>query len=128
MNENDISYIIRGIVFNIHKKLGPGLFESVYEEILEYELTKAGLKVERQKAIPVIWDQLKIEKGFRADLIVENKVVIEIKSVEMLAKVHFKQLATYVKLTGLKLGLMVNFFEDNISSGIHRYINGAIED
>lgn len=128
MNENDISYIIRGIVFNIHKKLGPGLFESFYEEILEYELKKAGLKVERQKAIPVIWDQLKMDKGFRTDLIVENRVVIEIKSVEMLAKAHFKQLATYVKLTGLKLGLMVNFFEDNINNGIHRYINGAIKD
>ena len=126
MNENDISYKIRGVVFKIHKELGPGLFESVYEEVLEYELQKAGLMVERQKAIPVIWDQLKMDKGFRADLIVEQKVIIEIKSVELLAKAHFKQLATYVKLTGLKLGLLVNFFEDDISKGIHRYINGII--
>lgn len=127
MKENDISYIIRGIAFNIHKKLGPGLFESVYEEILYYELKKAGLKVERQKDVPVIWDNLKMDKGFRADLIVEDKVIIEIKSIERLAKVHYKQLATYVKLTGLKLGLLINFFEDNISEGIKRYINGKLD-
>lgn len=127
MKENDISYIIRGIAFNIHKKLGPGLFESVYEEILYYELIKAELKVERQKDVPVIWDNLKMDKGFRADLIVEDKVIIEIKSVERLAKVHYKQLATYVKLTGLKLGLLINFFEDNISEGIKRYINGKLD-
>ena len=127
MKENDISYIIRGIAFNIHKKLGPGLFESVYEEILYYELKKAGLKVERQKDVPVIWDNLKMDKGFRADLIVEDKVIIEIKSIERLAKVHYKQLATYVKLTGLKLGLLINFFEDNISDGIKRYINGKLD-
>lgn len=127
MKENDISYIIRGIAFNIHKKLGPGLFESVYEEILYYELKKAGLKVERQKDVSVIWDNLKMDKGFRADLIVEDKVIIEIKSIERLAKVHYKQLATYVKLTGLKLGLLINFFEDNISDGIKRYINGKLD-
>ncbi len=127
MKENDISYIIRGIVFKIHKKLGPGLFESVYEEVLYYELKKARLKVERQKVVPIIWDNLKMDKGFRADLIVENKVIIEIKSVETLAKVHYKQLATYVKLTGLKLGLLINFFEDNISEGIIRYINGKLD-
>jgi len=128
MNENEISYSVRGIIFKIHKELGPGLFESVYEEVLEYELKKAGLMVERQKAIPVIWDQLKMDKGFRADLIIENKVIIEIKSVELLSKAHFKQLATYIKLSGLKLGLLVNFFEDDISDGIHRYINGIIND
>lgn len=127
MKENEISYIIRGIVFKIHKELGPGLFESVYEEVLYYELKKAGLKVERQKEIPIIWDNIKMDKGFRADLIVENKVIVEIKSVEILAKVHFKQLATYVKLTGLKLGLLINFFEDNISKGIKRYINGMLD-
>jgi GxxExxY protein len=86
MNENDISYKIRGVVFKIHKELGPGLFESVYEEVSEYELNKIGLKVERQKAIPVIWDNIKMDKGFRADLIVEQRVIIEIKSVELLAK------------------------------------------
>jgi GxxExxY protein len=128
MNENEISYLVRGIIFKIHKELGPGLLESVYEEVLEYELKTAGLRVERQKAIPVIWDQLKMEKGFRADLIIENKVIIEIKSVELLSKAHYKQLATYLKLAGLKLGLLVNFFEDDISTGIHRYINGIIDD
>lgn len=126
MNENDISYKIRGIVYEIYNTLGPGLFESVYEEILFFELKELGFKVKRQVAIPVIWKELKMEHGFRADLIVENKVIIEIKSVENLAKVHYKQLATYVKLTGLKLGLLINFYEDNINEGIKRYINGNL--
>ncbi len=127
MKENEISYKIRGIVFKIHKELGPGLFESVYEEVLYYELKKAGLKVERQKVVPIIWDNFEMDKGFRADLIVEAKVIVEIKSVETLVKVHFKQLATYVKLTGLKLGLLINFFEDDIREGIKRYINGKLD-
>jgi len=126
MKENDISYKIRGIAFKIHKELGPGLFESVYEEVMYYELKKAGLKVERQKVIPIYWDGKKMEKGFRADLIIENKVIIEIKSVETISKVYYKQIATYVKLTGLKLGLLINFFEDDISHGIKRYINGIL--
>ena len=126
MNENEISYIIRGIVFDIYNNLGPGLLESVYEEILYYELKSAGLKVKRQKEIPVIWKDIKMEHGFRADLIVEDKVVIELKSVEEIAKVHYKQLATYVKLTGLKLGLLINFGEKDFSKGIRRYINGDI--
>lgn len=126
MHENEITYIVRGVVFEIHKKLGPGLLESVYEEILHSELEELGLHVKRQVAIPVIWKDKKLDHGFRADLIIEKKVIIEIKSVENLAKVHFKQLATYVKLSGLKLGLMVNFFEDDINNGIKRYINGTI--
>lgn len=127
MKENEISYKIRGIVYKIHKELGPGLFESVYEEVLYYELKKDGLKVERQKVVPIIWDNFEMDKGFRADLIVEDKVIVEIKSVETLVKVHFKQLATYVKLTGLKLGLLINFFEDDIKEGIKRYINGKLD-
>ncbi len=127
MKENDISYKIRGIAFKIHKELGPGLFESVYEEVMYYELKKAGLNVERQKVIPIYWDGKKMEKGFRADLIIENKVIIEIKSVETISKVYYKQIATYVKLTGLKLGLLINFFEDDVSHGIKRYINGIID-
>ncbi|MCF6184403.1 MAG: GxxExxY protein [Bacteroidales bacterium] len=126
MNENDISYKIRGIVYDIYNELGPGLLESVYEEILFYELQNAGLKTERQKSIPVIWKDIKMDHGFRADLIVENKVIIEIKSVETLAKVHFKQLATYVKLYECKLGLLINFSENDINNGIKRYINGNI--
>ena len=126
MKENDISYIIRGKVFEIHKKLGPGLLESVYEEVLFYELEKEGLKVKRQVIIPVLWDGMKMQKGFRADLIVENKVIVELKSIEQLAPVHFKVLATYLKLTGLKLGLLINFFESDMNQGIKRYINGQL--
>ena len=126
MKENEISYIIRGKVFEIHKKLGPGLLESVYEEVLFYELEKEGLKVKRQVIIPVLWDGMKMQKGFRADLIVENKVIVELKSIEQLAPVHFKVLATYLKLTGLKLGLLINFFESDMNQGIKRYINGQL--
>jgi len=123
MTENEISKIIVDVAYNVHTKLGPGLLESVYEEILYFELTKLGLKVERQKSIPVIWDDLKMEIGFRADLIVENKVIIELKSVELLAPVHPKQLLTYLKITGIKLGLLINFNEALIKEGITRIVN-----
>jgi GxxExxY protein len=126
MTENEISYKIRGIVFEIHKKLGPGLFESVYEEIMYHEIQKAGMKVEKQVPLPVIWDNLRLDRGYRIDLLIENKVIIEIKSIENIAPVHYKQLATYVKLSGLKLGLLVNFFENDIKNGIKRYINGIL--
>lgn len=126
MTENEISYEIRGVVFDIYNSIGPGLFESVYEEILFYELKKKGLKVKRQVEIPIYWDDIKLEKAFRADLIVENKVLIEIKSVEYFAKVHFKQISTYLKLTKLKLGLLINFNEGDITKGIKRYINGEL--
>jgi len=126
IHENDITYKIRGIVYNIHRKIGPGLLESVYEQIMFQEIRDAGLKVERQVSIPVIWNNKKLEHGFRADLIVENKVILELKSVEKLTKVHFKQLATYVKLSNLKLGLLINFFENDINVGIKRYINGTL--
>ena len=127
MKENEISFIVRGLVFDIYNELGPGLYEKVYEEILLHELRKKGLFVESQKVIPVIWDNHKMEHGYRADLIVEKKVIIEVKSIQSIAKVHYKQLATYVKLSGLKLGLLINFFEDDITKGIKRYINGHIE-
>lgn len=123
MTENEIANIIVNTAYEIHVKLGPGLLESVYEEIMFYELLKQGLNVERQKAIPVIWDELKMEIGFRADLIVENKVIIELKSVEQIAPVHPKQLLTYLKITGLKLGLLINFNEKLIKNGITRIVN-----
>ena len=123
MTENEISYKIRGIVYDIYNEIGPGLLESVYEEIMYSELKVQGLKVERQVPIPLIWKGKKLEKGFRADLIVENKVLIELKSVEIIPKVFYKVFATYLKLTGLKLGLMINFYEENINSGITRYVN-----
>ena len=123
MTENEIAKIIVNISFKIHTQLGPGLFESVYEEILYYELQNKGLRVERQKVIPVIWNGIKMEQGFRADLIVEKKVIIEIKSVEAIAPVHQKQLLTYLKLTGLKLGLLINFNSALIKNGIQRIVN-----
>jgi GxxExxY protein len=123
MTENEIARIIVDKAFKIHKTLGPGLLESVYEELLNYELTKCGLKLLRQSPIPVIYEDKKIELGFRVDLIVENKVIIEIKSVETIIPVHQKQLLTYLKITGLKLGLLINFNQTLIKTGIHRIAN-----
>ena len=123
MTENELSRIIVNVAYQIHSKLGPGLFESVYEEIMYFELIKLGLNVERQKAIPVIWNETKMEIGFRADLIIENMVIIELKSVESLAPVHSKQVLTYLKLTETKLGLLINFNENLIKDGIHRIVN-----
>jgi len=123
MTENELSKIIVNTAFEIHQALGPGLLESVYEEIMFYELTNQGLMVDRQKAIPVYWKGIKMDVGFRADLIVENKVIIELKSVEMVASVHFKQTLTYLRLMGLKLGLLINFNEALIKDGITRIAN-----
>jgi GxxExxY protein len=123
MTENELSKIIVNACYNIHYELGPGLLESVYEEILYFELTKSGLNVERQKGIPLRWKDVKMDIGFRTDLIVENKVIVELKSVEAIAPVHPKQVLTYLKVTGLKLGLLVNFNEKLIKDGITRIVN-----
>ena len=123
MNENELSKIIVNASYKIHTKLGPGLLESVYEAILYFELTKLGLIVERQKPIPVVWEEIHLDIGFRLDLIVENKVIIEIKSVQQISNVHLKQLLTYLKITDLKLGLLVNFNEALIKDGIKRVVN-----
>ena len=123
MTENEIAKIVVDAAFQIHTKLRPGLLESVYEEILYHILKKDGLKVVRQQSIPVMWDDLKMDIGFRADLIVEDKVIIELKSVEVLAPVHPKQLLTYLKVTGMKLGLLINFNEQYIKNGITRIVN-----
>ncbi|MDQ7959931.1 GxxExxY protein [Flavobacterium lindanitolerans] len=123
MKENELSRIIVNLCFEIHTKLGPGLLESVYEAILVYELTEMGLKVERQKSLPVIWNDITMSIGFRADIIVENLVLIKIKSVAEIAQVHLKQVLTYLKITGLKLGLLVNFNEPLIKNGIKRIAN-----
>jgi GxxExxY protein len=124
MTENEISKIIVDISYKIHTKLGPGLLESVYEAILFHELVKIGLSVERQKPIPVIWENVFLDVGFRTDLIVENKVIIEIKSVEQVSRVHPKQLLTYLRITKIKLGLLINFNEALIKNGITRVANG----
>jgi len=108
--------------FRVHKKLGPGLLESAYEACLFYELNKAGLKVEKQKALPLFYEQVKLDVGYRIDLLVENQVVVEIKAVESLADVHLAQILTYLKLTGCQLGLLVNFNVALLRDGIRRVI------
>ncbi|MFY7957410.1 MAG: GxxExxY protein [Flavobacterium macrobrachii] len=124
MTENELSKIIVDVSYKIHTKLGPGLLESVYEAILYHELTKRNLKVEKQKPIPVIWDDIHLDIGFRSDLIVEEKVIIEIKSVEKISNVHLKQLLTYIRVTDLRLGLLINFNEALIKNGIKRVAHG----
>ncbi len=123
MEENDISFIIRGCIYKVYNSLGPGLLESVYETALEFELGEKNLRVRSQVPIPVIYNEIKLDLGFRADLIVEEKVIIEIKSIENLAEVHHKQVLTYLRLTGLKLGILVNFNTEEISKSIYRKVN-----
>ena len=124
MNENELSKIIVHSCFKIHSELGPGLLESVYEELLSDELKKQNLNFSRQQGIPVVYENVKLDLGFRSDIIVENKVIVEIKSVELIAPVHQKQLLTYLRITGIKLGLLVNFNEALIKDGIQRIVNG----
>src|SRR5690606_38581380 len=113
MEINELTYMIRGAIFTVHKELGPGLLESVYEAALSYELYEMGLDVKTQISLPVMYKTIKLELGFRLDIIVNNQVIVEIKSVEILHEVHKKQLLTYLKLTKMKIGLLVNF---NVSS------------
>jgi GxxExxY protein len=124
MEENDISFKVRGCIFKVYNSLGPGLLESVYEAALVYELHEMNLLAETQVPIPVVYNEIKLDLGFRADIIVERKVLIEIKSVENIAEVHHKQILTYLKLTGIKLGILVNFNTEDISHTIHRKVNG----
>lgn len=124
MTENEVATIVVDASYQIHKRLGPGLLESVYTRILDYELTKRGLKVRREVPISFRYDDLEFDEGFRADLIIEELVILELKSVEKAAPVHKKQLLTYLKLTGLKLGLFINFGTPLIKDGIDRLVNG----
>jgi GxxExxY protein len=123
MTENEISKQIVDVAYKIHTTLGPGLLESVYETVMAYELTKRGLRVVRQQPIPVVYESVHLEVGFRADLIVESKVVVEIKSVEAVAPVHKKQLLTYLRLADKRLGLLINFDTELIKDGISRVVN-----
>jgi len=123
MTENEIAKLVVDICFKIHRKYGPGLFESVYEEIFCYEWGKTGIPYTRQQGIALLHEQVKLEIGFRADIIIDNKVIIELKSIETLAPLHYKQLTTYLKLTGIKLGLLINFNVNLIKDGIHRVVN-----
>lgn len=124
MTENEISYIIRGAIFDVYQALGPGLLESAYEYALCFELQKKGLSVKMQQALPMIYSGQQLDVGYRIDLLVENKVLVEIKSIENLAEVHHKQVLTYLKLSGLKLGLLVNFNSPDITKSIYRKVNG----
>lgn len=124
MDENEVSKAVLDAAFRIHTKLGPGLLESVYESVLAYELTKSGCSVRRQVPIPIHYDELVFEEGFRADLIVGESVIVELKSVETLAPVHFKQVLTQLRLSGKRLGLLINFGEIHLKDGIKRVVNG----
>ena len=123
MKENDISDPILDCCFKVHKNLGPGLFESVFEEILALEMSNKNLHFERQKVLSLIYGDIKIDAAFRADFIVENKVIIELKSVEKILPVHKKQLFTYLKITNCKLGLLINFNTELLKDGIYRVVN-----
>lgn len=123
MHENEITFLIRGAIFKVYNTLGPGLLESSYEAAMGYELIKSGLLVEHQVGLPLIYEELKLNVGYRIDLLIEKKVIIEIKSVESLAEVHYKQLVTYLRLSGIKVGLLVNFNTADISKSIHRRVN-----
>ena len=123
MEENEITYKIRGCIFLVYKNLGPGLLESVYEAALLHELKKHNLEVKSQVVLPVLYDGINLEIGFRLDIVVEDKVIIEIKSVEDLSKLHFKQLLTYLKLSRKKVGILVNFNCENITENIKRIVN-----
>ncbi len=123
MTENEISEKIIGCAIEVHKSLGPGLLESAYLECLFYELQKAGLKVEKQKPLPLVYKEVKLDAGYRIDLIVEGKVIIELKSVEALNEIHIAQVLTYLKLSGCKLGLLMNFNVLRVVEGIKRLVN-----
>ncbi|TDW49634.1 GxxExxY protein [Flavobacterium sp. 270] len=123
MLENEISYRIRGSIFKVYNLLGPGLLESVYESALYYQLQKDGLNVIKQIDLPVKYEEVILDVCFRLDLLVEDKVIVELKSVEELKSIHFKQLNTYLKLTNKKLGILVNFNCTNILDSIHRVVN-----
>lgn len=124
IRQDELTEIIIGKCIKIHRTLGAGLFENVYENILCYELTKEGLKCERQKQIPVYYDNINFNIGFSADIIVEQKVILELKSIEFILPVHKKQLITYLKLTGIRFGLLINFNTNLLKDGITRIING----
>ncbi len=123
MTENELSNIIIGCGIKVHSALGPGLLESAYEECFSYELIKSGLKIEKQKSIPLVYESIKLECGYRADIVVESKVIIEIKAIEAINEIHLAQVLTYLKLTDCKLGLLINFNVLKLKDGIKRIVN-----
>jgi GxxExxY protein len=127
MTENEIASFVVDASYHIHKRLGPGLLESVYEAILAYELRKRSLEVQGQVPVSVLWDDLEFAEAFRADLLIENKVIVELKSIEKIAPVHKKQLLSYLRLADIRLGLLINFGEEIMKHGIKRVVNGMPE-
>ena len=128
MTENQIAKHILDASFKVHTKLGPGVYETIYEALVAYELKKKDLVAERQKAMPIVYDGIQFPEAFRSDLIVGGKVIVELKSVEKLSPVHSKQLLSQLRLSGLKLGLLINFGEAHLKDGIKRIVNGELED
>ena len=123
LHENDISNLIIGSAIEVHKQLGPGLLESAYEECLCFELRKEGVKYEKQKALPIVYKNVKLDCGYRIDLLVESKVIVELKSVDTLLPIHTAQLLSYLKISDLKLGLLINFNVKILKDGIKRIVN-----
>jgi GxxExxY protein len=123
MTENQLSNIIIGCAIEVHKQLGPGLLESAYQECLLYELKQKGLKVKKEKPVPIVYKEVKLDHGYRIDILVEEKVVIELKTVECFTDVHLAQVLTYLKLGNYKLGLLLNFHTTVLKNGIRRIIN-----
>jgi GxxExxY protein len=126
MNENQISKIVFETGLQIHKSLGPGLLESAYQECLYYELNKLNISVEKQKPLPLVYEEVKLEIGYRMDLLIEKKVVVEVKSVEALNDLHMAQILTYLKLSNCNLGLLINFNTILFKNGVKRVINGSL--
>jgi len=127
LNHNQISSTIIGIAIDVHQRLGPGLLESVYRQVLAYELRKQGINVVEEQPIPVYWDDQKLEVGFRADLVVQDKIIVELKSIEKVTSVHKKVLLTYLRIADKQLGLIINFREELLKNGIHRLVNDLKE-
>lgn len=127
MTENELSYKIIGCAMKVHSNLGPGLLESAYEKCLFYELIQSGLLVEMQKPLPLVYQEVKLDVGYRVDLFVENKVIVEVKAVEAFNDVHLAQVLTYLKLSECKLGLLINFNVVSLKFGIKRIINGLTD-
>jgi len=123
MNENDLSYEIVGVALKLHKHIGPGLLESAYENALAHDLREIGLEVRQQVPMPFIYKEMRMDVGYRIDLLIENSLIIEVKSIELLAPVHYAQLLTYLKLSEMKLGLLINFNCKLLKDGIHRVAN-----
>ncbi len=126
MNENEIAKIVFNLGLKVHRALGPGLLESAYQECLWYEINKAGLKVERQKALPLVYEDVRLDIGYRIDLLIENKFIVEIKSVEALNDLYLAQTLTYLRLSNCKLGLLINFNTVLFKDGVKRVINGTL--